>query len=101
MDLPTWRSLPWDQVQSTADLLAMRARQLQRRDEDIEEAALYLRRSREQDKEEFDARKRLLTKGLNVGDLVLLHDTKLNAHLINLKNKTNSNDLFELIEDFR
>lgn len=31
-----------DKVHSTGDLLAMRARQLQRRDEDLEEAAPYL-----------------------------------------------------------
>ena len=55
----------------------MRARQLQRRDKDLQEAALYLRRSREQDKDNFDSRKRLRVKNLNVGDLVLLHNTKL------------------------
>ena len=55
----------------------MRARQLQRRDEDLQEAALYLRRSREQGKDNFDSQKRLRVKELNVRDLVLLHDTKL------------------------
>lgn len=55
----------------------MQARQLQRQDEDLEEAALYLRRSREQGKEEFDPRRRLQSKDSNTGDLVLLHNTKL------------------------
>ena len=30
LEIPTWRILPWNEVHSTADLLAMRARQLQR-----------------------------------------------------------------------
>ena len=55
----------------------MQAKQLQRRDKDLEEAVFHLRRSREQGKEEFDARKRLRSKELNIGDLMLLHDTKL------------------------
>ena len=55
----------------------MRVRQLQRRDEDLQEAALYLRRLREQGKDNFNSQKHLRVKELNVGDLVLLHDTKL------------------------
>ena len=77
MDLPTWKILPWDRVYTTAKLLAMRARQLQQRDEDLEEAVLHLRRSREHGKEEFNARKQLRSGELNIDDLVLLHDTKL------------------------
>ena len=46
LEIPTWRILSWSKVHSTADLLAMRARQLQRRDEDLEEATLHLQRMR-------------------------------------------------------
>ena len=60
MELPTWRVLPWDQVRTTDELLALRARQLQRRGEDLEEAALHIRRSREHANEEFDAQKLLV-----------------------------------------
>ena len=55
----------------------MRARQLQWRDKDLQEATLHLQRSRKQEKEEFNARKQLRIKELNIGDLVLLHNTKL------------------------
>ena len=75
--LPTWKILPWDKVHTTSEFLAKHARQLQQRDEDLQEAALYLQQLRKQGKEEFDAQKRLRTKKLNVGDLVLLHNTKL------------------------
>ena len=42
LEFPTWEILPWKDVHTTADLLALRARQLERRDEDLEEAVLHL-----------------------------------------------------------
>ena len=74
---PTWQILDWDRVQSTSDLLALRARQLQRRDEDLEETALFLRRMRESRKELFDDDNRIRACPFACGDMVLLHDTKL------------------------
>jgi hypothetical protein len=76
LDIPTWRVLPWDTVRTTADLLAMRARQLQRRDEDMEEARDLVRRMREQGKENFDALHNTKDKEIAADDLVLLHDTQ-------------------------
>ena len=55
----------------------MHTRQLQQRDKNLQEVALYLQQSREQGKEKFDAQKQQCTKEFNVGDLVLLHNTKL------------------------
>ena len=55
----------------------MQARQLQQKDKNIEEAALYLRQSRERGKENFDLREQLRAKDLHTGDLVLLHNMKL------------------------
>ena len=54
LEVPTWRILPWSEVHTTAELLAMRARQLQRREEDLEEAVHHLQRMRMEGKEEFD-----------------------------------------------
>ena len=75
LEFPTWRILPWERVHTTADLLALRARQLERRDEDLEEAILRLQRVRTEGKEYFDQKHRLREKDLGKGDLVLLHDT--------------------------
>lgn len=75
-EIATWHVLPWNQVRSTAELLAMRARQLEMREEDMEEARLHLRRAREMNKEYFDQVHNLRHEHLEVGDLVLLHDTK-------------------------
>ena len=77
LSVPTWQTLPWDSVISTADLLAVRARQVQRRNKDFKEAALYLQRTRAENQELFNEKHRLRAKDFNVGDFVLLYDTKL------------------------
>ena len=76
LKVPTWRILPWDEVHSTADLLAMRVRQLQRRDDDLEEAALHLQRMRLEGKERHDEKHGIRNEELALGDIVLLHDTR-------------------------
>ena len=74
---PTWQIVDVERAQSTAELLALRARQLQRRDEDLEETALFLRRMRESHKELFDDGHRIRLAPFAVDDLVSLYDTKL------------------------
>jgi hypothetical protein len=74
-DVPGWSFLTWKEVKSTADLLALRTLQLQRRDEDHEEISLRLRRVREQGKEHFDATHALHTTPFKAGEMVLLHNT--------------------------
>lgn len=76
LEIPTWRILPWDRIETTADLLAIRGRQLQRWDTDIEEAAHHLQRMRQQGQELFDDTHRLRTDELKAGDLVLLFDSE-------------------------
>ena len=82
LEIPTWRILPWNEVHITDELLAMRARQIQRRDEDIEETALFLQRQRIEGKETFDTLNNLRSIELTEGQLILLHDPKLdNQHI--------------------
>lgn len=81
LDISTWRILSWDEVQTTADLLEMRARQLQRRDEDMEEATLLLQRMRMQGKDLFDNTHRIREEPLAVDDLVLLYDSQREANM--------------------
>lgn len=54
LDILIWRIFPWEQVHLTADLLEIRARQLQRRDADMEEATLLFQQMRMQGKDFFD-----------------------------------------------
>ncbi len=72
----TWRILPWSEVHSTADLLAICARQLQRPDEDLEEATLHLQRIRLEGKERHDLKHRIRIEELAVRSIVLLYDTR-------------------------
>ena len=51
---PTWRVLDWGNVKSQGDLLAVRARQLELRDADLDEVVLWKRRKQEEGKEAFD-----------------------------------------------
>lgn len=75
LEIPTCRILPWDDVHTTSDLLAMRARQLQRRDEDLEEAVLHLQRMQLEGKKRHDE-KHGIREELAMGSIVLLHDTR-------------------------
>lgn len=74
-DMVTWNSLPWREVCTTEELLARRTVQLQRRDVDVEEAALRLRRLREENKEYFDKNNEIRTQPFDIGQLVLLYES--------------------------
>jgi hypothetical protein len=54
----------------------MRTRQLQRRNENMNEARNLLKRMRKQKKEYFDAEHFTIDKEINKNDLVLLYDTQ-------------------------
>ena len=55
----------------------MRVKQLQRKDKDLEETALHLKRMRKQSKELFDNKYQLRKISLSADDLMLRHDIKL------------------------
>jgi hypothetical protein len=80
LEVPTWRTLPWTKIQSTEDLLLMRARQIERRDRDTEEARLRIQRLREHNKELFDEKHQLRASPLDEGKLVLVHDSRLDPN---------------------
>jgi hypothetical protein len=72
----TWNTLPWHTVRTRADLLAMRAEQILRRDLDLEEATARVERMRKQGKEYQDEAMNAVDSNYNVGDLVLLHNSR-------------------------
>ena len=74
--LTTWNTLPWETVRTRGDLLAMRAQQLLRREEDLEEATARVERMRRRSKEYQDEALNAEDRMYQPGDLVLLHDTK-------------------------
>lgn len=54
----------------------MRARQLQHRDEDLEETTLHIQRMQLEGKERHDKKHGIRHEELTPGDIVLLHDTR-------------------------
>jgi hypothetical protein len=74
LKISIWRILSWQEIHIIEDLLTMRARQLQRRDENMNEAKNLLKRMRKQDKKYFDSKHFTTNKNINKNDLVLLHD---------------------------
>ena len=75
--IPTWQTLPQETVRTTAELLALRAKQFDRRDVDTREAIARIRRLRVANKEYFDNTHRIRQDGFRVGDMVILHNTQL------------------------
>lgn len=71
----TWRILEWERIRDRAELLALRARQLQGRDEDLEEVRLLKQRKRMESKEYFDQTEQIRSTEIKEGDLVLQHDS--------------------------
>ena len=81
----TWHMMNWNKIQSIENLLTLRVRQLKRKNENFDEAALHLRRMREQNKELFDDKHQLRKIFLNVNDLMLKHNIKFdNRHDLKL-----------------
>jgi hypothetical protein len=56
------------------DLLTMRTRQLQKRNENMNEAKNLLKRMRKQNKKYFDSKHFATNKNINKNDFVLFHD---------------------------
>ncbi len=71
-----WRILLQNDVFDTADLLVLRARQIQQRDENLEETIFYFQCVCEEGKDNFDENYIIRQVTIVVGDLVLLHDIR-------------------------
>ena len=50
----TWHIMNWNKIRSTENLLTMRIKQLQRRNENLKKVALHLKRMNKQNKKLFD-----------------------------------------------
>jgi hypothetical protein len=75
LSIPTWQVLPWSDITDTPSLLAMRARQFERRDARFQEAIARTVRLRQENKDYFDDSKVVRPTRLQQGDLVLLRDS--------------------------
>jgi hypothetical protein len=75
LSIPTWQVLPWKEVRDTQTLLAMRARQFERRDARLKESIARTVRLRHENKDYFDESRVIRSEKLKIGDLVLLRDS--------------------------
>jgi len=84
----SWTIIQWRKVKTTVELLAARARQLERREEDIEEAQENVRKSRLCNKVYFDKNHRERVQIIEIGDMVPLYNRSLDKQWSQkLKNK--------------
>jgi hypothetical protein len=94
-----WRILSWQEIHITKDLLTIRTRQLQRKNENMNETKNLLKRMRKQKKEYFDSEHFATKKNINKNDLVFLHDTQHeNDRSINRKLKYKRRKSFRVKE---
>jgi hypothetical protein len=94
-----WRILSWQEIHIIEDLLTMRTRQLQRKNENMNKAKNLLKRMRKQNKKYFDSKHFVTDKNINKNDLVLLHDIQHeNDRNINRKLKYKWRESFRIKE---
>jgi hypothetical protein len=74
LKISIWRILFWQKIYIIENLLTMRARQLQKKNENMNEARNLLKRMRKQNKKYFNSKHFTTDKNINKNDLVLLHD---------------------------
>ena len=76
----TWAMMDWKRVQSREQLLAARAKQFERREDDLQIAASRLRSNRQANKEFFDKKRKERQGSLKKGDMVFLYNSRLDKH---------------------
>jgi hypothetical protein len=74
LKISIWRILSWQKIHIIEDLLTMRTRQLQKRNENINETKNLLKRMQKQNKKYFDSKHFTTNKNINKNDFVLLHN---------------------------
>jgi hypothetical protein len=79
LEVKTWQTLPWGRVRSTADLLVLRAWQMDVRNASVDEAKSRQRRMRDEANERWEHSRgaQIRHEPLTTGSLVLLHNTKV------------------------
>ncbi len=97
LKISIWRILSWQKIHIIEDLLTMRAWQLQRRNENMNEAKNLLKRMRKQNKKYFDSKHFTTNKNINKNDFVLFHDIQHeNDRSINRKLKYKWRESFRI-----
>ena len=89
-----WHMMSWSKFQNIEDFLTLRARQLKKKNKNLEKTTLYFQKMKKQNKEFFDNKHQLRRIFLNVNDLMLRYNIKFN-------NKHNFKLIFRWNESFK
>ena len=78
LNVSIWQTLFWKEVHTIVDLLTLRAKQIQRKDENLKETIMHLQKVKTEAKNFFDENHRIRTKDFRKTDMIMLHDIRLN-----------------------
>jgi hypothetical protein len=97
LKISIWRILFWQEIHIIENLLTMRARQLQRRNENMNKTKNLLKWMRKQEKKYFNSKHFAANKNINKNDLVFFHDIQhKNDRSINRKLKYKWRESFRI-----
>ena len=78
LNVSIWQILFWKKVHTIVDFLTLRAKQIQRKDENLKKTIMHLQRIKTETKNFFDENHRTRTKNFRKIDMIMLHDIRLN-----------------------
>ena len=78
LNVSIWQILSWKEVHTIVDLLILRTKQIQRKNENLKKTIMHLQRIKTETKNFFDENHRIRTKNFRKIDMIMLHDIRLN-----------------------
>ena len=78
LNVSIWQILFWKKIHTIVDFLILRAKQIQRKDENLKKTIMHLQRIKTEVKNFFDENHRIRTKNFRKIDMIMLHDIRLN-----------------------
>ena len=78
LNVSIWQILSWKEVHTIVDLLILRTKQIQRKNENLKKTIMHLQRIRTEAKNLFNENHRIRTKNFRKTDMIMLHDIRLN-----------------------
>ena len=78
LNVSIWQILSWRKIHTIVDFLILRAKQIQRKNENLKKTIMHLQRIKTETKNFFDENHRIRTKNFRKIDMIMLHDIRLN-----------------------
>ena len=78
LNVSIWQILFWKKIHTIVDFLILRAKQIQRKNENLKKTIMHLQRIKTEAKNFFDENHRIRTKKFRKTDMIMLHDIRLN-----------------------